>query len=164
MSWDWIRSLPQHTSPARVMQYGARSIGMIGVPVMLYEAAKAQRGEKVGYMSAAGAGVSVFPAATTAAALMCSFIPGVGPVTRLAAPFVAAILAHTPAAALEKLVRKGVRTFNQWERATRRLECGGDYVDTETAQNYRLTAVRDMNAALVPARRVLGQEALLMHR
>jgi len=146
------------------MQYGVRRVGMLGLPVMLYSAARAPRGDKLGEFAATGAAVAVYPAATTAASLMAAFIPGVGPITAMAAPFVAAVLAQTPAEGLERLVRRGVRTFNQWERATRRLECGGDYQDTETAARQRMTAVRDMNASLVPARRVLGQEALLMHR
>jgi len=164
MDWSWIRDLPRNASPGRVLQYGSAGVGLVAMPAMLYSAARAPRGEKVGTFAAVGSSLAVCPGAAGAAALTAAFLPGIGPVAAMAMPFVAAALAYTPASRLEQILRQGVRTFNQWEKSTRRLECGGDYRDTELASNQRRAAISEMNSALVPARRVLGQEALLMHR
>jgi hypothetical protein len=125
---------------------------------------QAKRAGRGGFTSAiigqSTASVIGIPIAGFAAAAV-SLIPGVG-------PFAAALIGETFALSAEYRIGASitdkVRLFTDLNRRVRHLEMGGDYKDTVTAQRQRLRAIQDMNASLIPGRRFLGQEALLMHR
>jgi hypothetical protein len=65
---------------------------------------------------------------------------------------------------IDRILQSGAfRTFSQLDQRIRRLEMGGSYQDTVSAKALRDRALTDIGSALSPARRVLGQEALLTH-
>ena len=110
------------------------------------------------------AGLMAFPPMTAVA----------GAVLRMVAPSLLAgpacmiggiLLSSQPNEWLRKSVFRGLRELRNLDRNIRRMEFGGRYEDTETAQAMRMAAVHEMNAAHQAGRTYLGQcEALLMHR
>lgn len=104
---------------------------------------------------AAGIPVSGFASAAI------SLIPGIGP---FAAAFMGEILANYAEFRFGSALIKKVRVLTDINKNIRHLEMGGNYQDTESSQRQRFIAIQDMNAATIPGRRYLGQEALLMHR
>ena len=131
-------------------------VGMVG-----FQAARSGRGGFVpgivGQTATIAAGI---PFAGFASAGLC-LIPGVGP---MAAAIVGSVLADYAEFRFGSYAAKTVRLFTDTNKRIRHLEMGGAYVDTESAQRQRFIAIQDMNAAMIPGRRYLGQEALLMHR
>jgi hypothetical protein len=95
------------------------------------------------------------------AAAAVSLIPGVGP---LAAAVVGSMVAGYADVRMGASFANKVRWFTDLNRRIRHVEMGGSYQDTLTAKRQRLRALQDMNSAMIPGRRYLGQEALIMHR
>jgi hypothetical protein len=133
-----------------------KDVGLIG-----FQAARSGRGSLVpsivGQSVAAATGI---PLAGFASAAIC-LIPGIGPIT--AAIIGEALSGYAEFRFGSALIKK-VRTFSELHKQMRHLEMGGNYKDTELAQRQRFIAIQDMNATMIPGRRYLGQEALLMHR
>ena len=125
---------------------------------------QASRAGKRGFVPAiigqSAASVIGIPIAGVASAAAC-LIPGIGP--GIAAVIGTMVSGYSDVMIGGYLSNK-VRLFTDLNYRIRHLEMGGDYQDTLTAQRQRLRAVQDMNASLIPGRRFLGQEALLMHR
>jgi len=123
----------------------------LALPIVAYEAGRAPVGEKLPAAEAAVTNMFVLPAAKFGLGSLIG-----GPLAGLAATFL-------PTAGLERRIYHGLRAFSTLDRRVRRLECGGDYKDTETARVLRLRAMSEMSGAMAPARRMLGREAELMH-
>lgn len=134
---------------------------LFGVGVAAFEASHADRGEKVPALIGKTIGAVMYPALVGAASIGLSLIPGVGPI---AAAVIGSILASYPSEAAGNSITRGVRMFTNFNKNLRHLEMGGRYQDTELAMRQRSIAIQDMNASLLPGRRYLGREALLMHR
>lgn len=145
--------------------WGGTRIGLsgmlFGAGVAAFEAAHAERGQLMPTLAGKGMAVLAFPALAGIASAAIALVPGIGPV---AAAFMGSILAGYPDEILGKNLSRGVRMFTGFAKSVRHLEMGGSYKDTESAYRQRLIAVQDMTSALIPGRRYLGQEALLMHR
>lgn len=141
-----MRFNPRNVTPMMALRASA-SAWPLYVPAIAYAAGHAKHGELLAETAAKTAGWAIFPAARLVGAAALG-----NPLLGLASLFL-------PTAGMEKSIFRAVRTFSRFERQTRRLECGGDYQDTETASRLRLRAVRDMSGAMQPARRLLGQEA-----
>lgn len=137
------------------------SVGGLGAVMIGFQAAKSPRGSilpsLVGQSVAFGASI---PLAGFASAAI-SLIPGIGPV---AAVLIGAIVADYGEYRFGSSLIKRFRQFSDINKKIRHLEMGGSYVDSESAQRQRFLAIQDMNAAMIPGRRYLGNEALLMHR
>lgn len=142
------------------IRFGGAGI-LFGAGIAAFEAAHADRGEKLPTLIGKGAAAIMYPAMAGAAAAPLALIPGIGPI---AAVVLASILVAYPNEAMGNSITRGVRMFTNLNKSIRHLEMGGNYKDTELAYRQRQIAVQDMNAALIPGRRYLGQEALLMHR
>jgi len=78
--------------------------------------------------------------------------------------YVTALAGLMGASEIGESVAKPIRFLQKLDHRMRRLEMGGDYVDTERAATMRQRAVQEMSGSLLNARSVLGQEALLMHQ
>lgn len=132
-----------------------------GIAMVGFQAKRAGRGgfvpAVVGQTTALGIGI---PLAGFASAAL-STIPGVGP---LAAVVIGSAMADYGELRIGSSLIKKIRYFTDLHKRVRHLEMGGSYQDTELAQRQRFLAIQDMNAAMIPSRRYLGQEALLMHR
>lgn len=144
--------------------WGAVGIGAMGsvsdMSMIGFQASRAGRGGMIpaiaGQSVTIAAGVPL--AGFTAAAI--SLVPGIG-------PFAAAIIAESLVGYGEyrfgSYLIKQFRTFSDIHKSIRHLEMGGSYQDSELAQRQRSIAIQDMNASMIPGRRYLGQEALLMN-
>lgn len=134
----------------------ALDMSMIG-----FQASKAGRGALiqaiVGQSIAIGIGIPLSGFASVAVSL----IPGIGP---LAAAFIGEGLSAYAELRFGSALIKKIRTFTNLNKTIRHLEMGGSYQDSEFAQRQRFIAIQDMNASMIPGRRYLGNEALLMHR
>jgi hypothetical protein len=135
---------------------GVQDIVLLGL-----QASKAGRGGFVPAMVGQSAViVAGIPLAGFAAAGL-SLIPGIGP---LGAAIVGELFASYAEYRIGSSLIGKVRLFTGLNKRIRHLEMGGNYKDTELAQRQRFIAIQDMNSAMIPGRRYLGQEALLMHR
>lgn len=130
-------------------------------PITAYQASRQRTGEKT----------PTFLAGTTATstAVIGSRLLGLG--IRAALPWVPALGGTIAGAALlsypiQKLYRNSLYVFRHihgLDQKVRRLETGERYIDTQTAMNLQLAAVRDMSSALSRSRAYLGREAELFH-
>jgi hypothetical protein len=100
---------------------------------------------------------------TTAALRTVGFTLG-GPIGGLAVTAAGIFLAQYPQAFLRNSVSRTLRTLKNNERSLRRLELGGNYLDTQTNAAWRQGAVRDMGSAFQNARSYLGREGMFLHR
>lgn len=141
-------------------KFGASGI-LFGAGVAAFEAAHAERGAILPTFAGKGVSLMAYPVLAGFASAAVSLIPGIGPV---AAAFMGTILAGYPDEMLGNSLSRSIRQFTGFAKSVRHLEMGGSYKDTESARRQRLIAVQDMTSALIPGRRYLGQEALLMHR
>lgn len=134
----------------------ALDMGLVG-----FQSARSGRGSKipaiVGQSVTVGAGTLL----AGFAAVGLSLIPGIGP---LAAILIAGTLGGYGEYRFGSSLIKKVRMFSEYHKNIRHLEMGGSYQDSELASRQRFIALQDMNASMIPGRRYLGQEALLMHR
>lgn len=133
----------------------------VGVPLAAFEAAAAPRGQKLSSLSGSAGSLIMYPPLAGVASVGLSFIPGIGPI---AAIVLGSVLASYPDSLLGDSLSRKVRTFSEFGLRRRHLDMGGSYRDTLIAERQRQIAIQDMNAAMIPGRRYLGQEALLMHR
>lgn len=144
---------------------GGVGLGALGtvqdIALIGFQASNAGRGgfvpSIVGQSTAIGLGIPI----SGFAAAGLSLIPGVGP---LAAALIASTLSGYAELRFGSALIKKLRVFTNLNRQIRHLEMGGSYVDSELAQRQRFLALQDMNSAMIPSRRYLGQEARLMHR
>jgi hypothetical protein len=120
-------------------------------PMIAYSAGHADRGEKLADVTAKSVSYVGIPALTTMIGAMTG-----NPVLGLALGFL-------PTTGVEKSIYRGVRAFTEFDRKTRRLECGGRYEDSATAARLRMRSIQDMSGAVGSARRFLGNEALYLH-
>lgn len=136
-------------------------ISVVSMPMIAFQAAKSDKGgfmpAIIGQSMAITAGIPI--AGFASAAL--SLIPGVGPI---AAIVIGSLLSDYAEFRIGSALIKKVRLFTNANKRIRHLEMGGSYRDSELAQRQRMIALRDMNAAMIPGRRYLGQESVLMHR
>lgn len=142
------------------MQAGI-GVGVTGAALIGYQASRAGRGGFMPSILGQSAGlVASIPIAGFASAALC-LIPGIGPTAAILAGLAASDYAEFR---IGSALIKKFRLFTDLNKRVRHLEMGGNYKDTELAQRQRFLAVQDMNSSMLPARRYLGQEALLMHR
>lgn len=134
---------------------------MLSLPFIAYEAATAQRGEVIPTATGRVAGLMAYPALAGVMAAGVAMMPGVGVA---AAGLIAGLMALYPNALLEDGISRRIRVLSNAARQVRRLEMGGAYEDTETAQRQRMLAVQEMSSTMQISRRYLGQEARLFHR
>lgn len=147
-------------SPWGQMRLGAGWLA-VGVPLAAFEAANAPKGQKISMLTGQTGGLLMYPALAGVASMGLSVIPGIGPIT---AVVLGSMLAAYPDNLLGNSLARKVRTFSEFGLRSRHLEMGGSYQDTLLAERQRQIAIQDMNATMIPGRRYLGQEALLMHR
>lgn len=137
------------------------SFGVAGIGLVAYQASRSNRGgfvpAIVGQVGAIGVGSILAGVAASGFAL----IPGIG---IAAASVLGALLADYPEYAIGTWMGRKVRLFTDVNKKIRHLEMGGSYQDSQLAHRQRFIALQDMSSAMIPARRYLGQEALLMHR
>jgi hypothetical protein len=142
------------------IRFGSLSV-VQDIALVGFQASKAGTGgfvpSVIGQSFASAAGV---PIAGVASAAVC-LIPGIGPGI---AAVIGTLVGGYSDVVLGGYLSNKVRWFTDLNRRIRHIEMGGNYQDTLTAKKQRLRAIQDMNAALIPGRRFLGQEALLMHR
>lgn len=134
---------------------------LLSLPIMALSTATAQRGEKAAAFASTASSLITFPATMGAIGAAVSLIPGIGPGVATALSFLGAMY---PSSKVDEGVNRAVRTYSRFGANVRRLEMGGDFVDSESAARSRMRAVQDMSAALINNRRYLGQEARLLHR
>ena len=134
---------------------------ILNIPIAAYETSKAPRGQLAPSFGGAATGslIGTLAAGVTTSAIC--LIPGL-PLT--AAAILGAMASAGPQSYFTKKASRAIRMFTNFDKSIRHLEMGGNYKDTELAQRQRFIALQDMHAALIPGRRYLGQEALLMHR
>ena len=133
----------------------------LAVPLAAFNAAHAPRGQMLSVAVGEGTGyISTALFAGAASAALC-LIPGIG---LPAAAILGTLAATGPGSYFGGTAARAFRMFSNINKSVRHLEMGGAYIDTENAQRQRFIAIQDMNASLIPGRRYLGQEALLMHR
>lgn len=136
-------------------------LGITSVALVGFQAARSSRGGFVPSIVGQGLALSSSVVLTGVASAALCLIPGVGPVT---AAIVGSVLADYPEYMLGTYLSRKVRLLTDAYKDIRHLEMGGRYKDTESAQRQRAIAIQDMNAAMIPGRRFLGQEAVFMHR
>ena len=134
---------------------------MIGLPFAAYDAANQERGEKLPTLAGRTLGLMTLPLTAGAFTSGLCLIPGIGPG---AAAIVGAVAALYPNARFQDVAARAFRRFSRLEQDVRRLEMGGRYVDSASAEASRMAAIQEMNATLVASRRYLGQEAAIFHR
>ena len=132
---------------------------LIAVPLIAFSAAGAPRGERVSRLAAEVSGVAVYPAMAAAISL---FIPG-GPLLGAGARAIIATLA----AAIPNMyfVENANRAFSKISRAEQRImriETGGNYQDSATAQAFRFNSLNEMSSAFQSSRTWLGREAFML--
>jgi hypothetical protein len=133
-----------------------QDVAMIG-----FQANKVGRGGLIPAVAGQGLALGLgIPLAGIASAALCT-VPGIGP---LAAAVLANLIVTYPEVLMGNSFTRAVRSFTNINKNIRHLEMGGNYKDTELAERQRFLALQDMNAARIPSRRYLGQEALLLHR
>lgn len=142
------------------LSYGAKGTPINGI-LAAFEVAEAERGQKVPTLLGKTAGIMAYPVLTGIATVGLSLIPGIG---TGAAVFMSLFLAGYESDLLGNSISRKIKTFTEFGKRVRHLEMGGSYIDTELARRQRLLAIQDINATMIPRRRYLGQEALLMHR
>jgi hypothetical protein len=134
-----------------------------GVPQIAFASARTQRGEVLSTFTDNSVGIASYPALSAVIGASLRFLlPAAFGVAGTAA--MASVLAIVPAYGLGKAAASGVRYFNSFGYRLRRIEMGGDYEDTATAQNLRMKAVSDMSSAMSYSRRWLGNEAAFMRQ
>lgn len=119
-----------------------------------------RRSDRGGFVPAVFGQTLVLPVGVLADVAL-SLIPGVGPALSL---ILGTVLLGRAELGLGTQLSRGIRVFTDANKKIRHLEMGGDYRDTELASRQRMIALQDMNSAMIPGRRYLGQEARLMHR
>lgn len=137
------------------------SIGYTGAALIGFQAARAERGSVLPSVVGQSVALGLSIPLTGIASAAVSLIPGVGPA---AAILIGSILADYGELRVGGTLIKKFRQFSNINKMVRHLEMGGSYKDSEIAQRQRFLAVQEMNASMIPGRRYLGQEALLMHR
>jgi hypothetical protein len=163
-------NLSELVTPARLTKGGlagwkfvTEGAVLFGAPLVAFELANSKRGEMLPTL-ATDVGGLVSQGILTAGIMagMSVLLPGIG--TGIGAGLAATLIASGPNSLIEKGIGRSVRSFTQLSQHVRRLEMGGDYQDTESAQRQRFLGIQEMNAAVQTSRRYLGQEALLFHR
>lgn len=142
------------------MNYNATG-GLADIGLIAFQVNRAGRGSVV--PAILGQGFAMIPGtviAGVASAGLC-LIPGIGPVT---AAIMGQMLAGYGELRMGAALANPIRMFTGLNKSVRHLEMGGNYKDTEFAQRQRYIALQDMSSAMIPGRRYLGQEALLLHR
>jgi len=134
---------------------------MLGLPFAAADAARQKPGERLPTLAGRTMALTTFPVMSAAFATGLMLVPGIGPV---AAAVLAPLAALYPNAMFGRSLARGFREMSQFSRNVRRLEMGGDYQDTLSAQASRMSAIQEMNATMAASRRFLGQEALFYHR
>lgn len=126
-----------------------------------FQGSKAERGSRL--PAILGQGAAMIPGTVLAgfASIGLCLIPGIGPA---AAAIIADTLLGYADYRMGAALAKPIRMFTETNKRIRHLEMGGSYIDTEMASRQRIYAIQDMNSAMIPSRRYLGQEALFMHR
>lgn len=130
-------------------------------PLLAFQAGKAGTGGFVSTMVGGSATLAAGVPIAGFASAGLSLIPGIGP---FAAAVAGTMLVGYGEYRVGKSLIKATRYFTDTAKRIRHLEMGGSYADSELAQRQRYFAIHDMNATMIPGRRYLGQEALLMHR
>jgi hypothetical protein len=134
-----------------------------GVPQIAFSTTRAQRGEVLSTIAATSVGIASYPTLSAV----------INPAVRFLLPFsigatgtavLASMIAVIPAYQIGKAAMAGVRYFNSFGYKLRRIEMGGDYQDSATAQNLRMKAISDMSSAMSYSRRWLGNEAQFMRQ
>jgi hypothetical protein len=150
---------------ARKPFFSAIKMGLVGnaqdIALIAYQASKAGRGGLLPSVVGQSLGVAAGLPIAGFAAVGLSLIPGIGTLT---AAILGNALAGYADVRLGSSFIKQIRLFTGLHKRIRHLEMGGNYRDTESAQRQRFLAIQDMNSSMIPSRRYLGQEALLMHR
>lgn len=138
-----------------------RSYAPINIGLITYKASQSRTGGFV--PGVIGQGLAIGPGLLLAAAVdaTITLIPGVGPIL---APWVSGFIGLALGSRLGRSLSPKIRLFTDLHKNVRHLEMGGAYQDSEIAQRQRFIAIQDMSSAMIPSRRYLGQEALLMHR
>jgi len=122
---------------------------LIAVPLIAFSVANTAPGERLATLAGETASLATtIPMAMALAALLPS-VPVL--VTTAAAGFASTWFAEH--------VNRAFSRLSKTERRVKRLEMGGNYQDTETAAQFRMSAAMDMSSAFQGRRTWLGREA-----
>lgn len=160
---QWAQRAKEMT-PGRAFVEGTKAGAdgnMLSLPFIAYEVGHAQRGEAISVATGRLSGLVTYPVMTGLTLAVMAAIPGVN---LAATPFIAAAIASFPNTMLEDKVISGVRLITDTARQIRRLEFGGSYQDSTSAQAIRELGIRELTGTMQSSRRYLGQEAALLHR
>ncbi len=150
----------ENTAPYKALDMTLKG-NLISVPIVALMAATAPPGERAATVAAETAGVFTFP-------LFVAGIAALLPGGRFLSPgvraFAATLGAAFPNMWLTENANRAFSRISHLERRTLRVETGGDYDDTETAQAFRLRAASDLASAFQPSRTWLGREAFSLRK
>jgi hypothetical protein len=134
-----------------------------GTPFLAFQITSAERGHMAGEAVSGTLSMLMTPlVAGVIGAVIAVALPGIG--TGIGVSLIVSALAGAATEAAVAPIGHGITGLTKLGRDLQALHMGGSYQDTQLAQRQRFLAVQQMNSAMPPARRYLGQEALLMHR
>lgn len=135
--------------------------GYLNAAGVAYQVATAQKGEVVPSLITGTISIGTFAATQAIITGGLMLIPGinVGVVTVLAMG-----LSMGASMEIDDKIMQTTKFLIGASQHIKRLEMGGNYQDTESAQTNRARALSEMSGSMQPARRYLGREAELLHR
>jgi hypothetical protein len=141
----------------RMMRQGS----MLSLPLVALEAGTAQKGEMIPTLTGRMAGLMAQPVMAGMISAVLASTLGFPPV---AAAVVSGLLVGAVATTYEDKLIRTLTTLSKYGAESNHVRFGGSFQDSATAQARRQRALRDLAGASIPARRWLGQEALVLHR
>ena len=155
-----IEKVAHKSSPHEKGFFGKTESLALNAPFVGLELGLAKRGERLAAATGSAVDMGTYPMWEAGLAAVISLIPGMAPF----APYIAMGLAMIPSSLTGKSISYTVRSITKHAKQVNRLQIGGKYIDTSVALNIRRNAMAELTYAAVPARRLLGQEAMFLHR
>lgn len=131
------------------------------IPVIALEVATAQKGEMLPTLAGRGIGMAIQPVASGMVGAALTFSLGLPPV---AAAFAATLIVGYASTQLENSMIRGIKEISKVGALSSTVLFGGNYTDTQSAQQRRQRAAVALAGAMPTSRRWLGQEAQILHR
>jgi hypothetical protein len=149
-----------------VVSYKNAKNSLLFAPLIAYDTARAPEGDRVATFGSGAASLASFPAMAAAANWGLKLIAPTlgGPVGWVVATVGSIALASYGNSWLQGSAHRQLRRLHDRERNQRRLEMGGNFIDTQNASLLRQRAVNDMSSAFGNARSFLGREGAFLHR
>jgi hypothetical protein len=132
---------------------------LLSVPLVAFAAASAPRGERASRVAAETAGILAYP---VMAAAIAALLPEGVLLTASVRATIAMLAAAMPNMAFVESANRVFSHVSRAEQRTLRIETGGNYQDSETAQAFRFNSVNEMSSAFQASRTWLGREAVFL--